>query len=199
MNVWLATHEEYPWRVRWDASAIYFTTLGKTPDGVWLSRLVRLPLEGSPEQELHVTHSLGAFDVAGGMIVFSDMGEDQILAVPTTGGEPRVLASLQDVYGVAVDGDVAYVTSQTDPNCFDGPRGALFRLRISDGELMQLADPLPCPSMVLVTPTHVYWVNNGGTVPGNPPLIVSTENTPAAPTLTPGMSLGNGSVMRMRR
>ncbi len=118
--------------------------------------------------------------------------------MPLTGGEPRVLASLPNVYGLAVEGDHAYAANQPNIFCSSGPEGSLWRLSLTDGQLVQLVDPLHCPSMVTIHDDYLYWINNGSTVSEGPFAVpVDADGMPSG--LEPGMSLGGGSLMRIQR
>ena len=142
-------------------SAVFFTDLGNAG----LGRVLELdtsmggatPLATDLERPWAI-----ALDSSDLFIVTGDDGA--IHRVPRGGGTSTKIAQGQDSpYGVAVDDDFVYWTTQGGP--FDMPcdntGGALWHMPKSGGPATELATGLACPYQIAVDDTGVYWVNAG--------------------------------------
>jgi hypothetical protein len=148
------------------------------------SELTALSLDGTLTHVLlQAEGQLRSVAVSGEEVVFTDSA-GTVGAVPSTGGDMRVVAPLLSPWGVLVDGDTLYVSSQPE-YCNDDTLGAVYSVPLAGGTPLQLATAQRCPSGLLADEDALYWVNNG-------------DSTPAVGD-TPFAIVPNGSLVKLPR
>jgi len=125
----------------------------------------------------------GALALSGNTLLFTDWAGNRLERVTLDTQVVTTVAQVPQAWGVLVDGEYAYVTTQPD-FCRTMPEGTLQRVSLADGSTTQLTAAVSCPSMMLTAGDWLYWLNNGQ----------------ADDSSEIGIrSLGTGSLARLRR
>jgi hypothetical protein len=126
-----------------------------------VSRLMRVPFDGSGATTLLDRQTrIGGFEILGNLLYFVDYGQGTFESITITGGVATLIAQIENPWGLLIEGETAYITTQPD-FCTDGPEGDLQRIDLATGSALLLAEGLTCPSMMVGTDDALYWVNNG--------------------------------------
>lgn len=127
--------------------------------------------------------SIGAIALYAGDLLYDDWDNGALMRLATDGATaPTAVASVFEPWGLVVDGDYAYVSTQPE-GCANGPEGSIVRVSLLDGSTLTLTENVSCPSMLIAASEALYWVNNGE-------VDKSSSRT---------VSLGTGSVARLPR
>jgi hypothetical protein len=102
----------------------------------------------------------GGIALHGEALLFTDWAEHRLERVDLGTLALTTVAQISQPWGVLVDGDDAYVSTQPD-FCRATPEGSLQHVSLLDGSVTQLSDAVSCPSMLLVVGDWLYWLNNG--------------------------------------
>lgn len=153
------------WASGTDGSAIW---VQKSTDSMILpanlagnpSTVVVLPFDGADAQLIaQASGLLRGLTIDGSDVVYAD-SEAGVFRVPLAGGAANLISKVTNPWGVLVDGDTLYVSSQPE-YCDDTKLGAVYAAPVSGGEPVQLASDQRCPSGLLADDDALYWVNNG--------------------------------------
>lgn len=148
------------------------------------STVVVVPFDGSQAQLIAQAGGLlRGLAIDGPDVIFSD-SEAGVFRVPLAGGETSLVTQVQDPWGLLVDGDTLYISSQPE-YCDESKRGTIYAAPLSGGEAVELASQQRCPSGLLADADALYWVNNGDSTP-------ATDSAPFA--IVP-----NGSLVKLPR
>ncbi len=197
---WEATEPVYPSSLRLTGDTLFGIANGTSAAGERTSRLMNLPRNGDAPVILATSDYIGGYAWAGSDFIYTNYSESAIERVPSAGGTPQSIASVPSPWGIGVEGDSAYVTTQPEFYCEtpSAPSGELYHVDLSSGEATLLADELPCPSQVHLTASSLLWVNNGFATPSAEGLVSAQEST-GLRQIRSLTSLGGSSLMRLTR
>jgi hypothetical protein len=109
----------------------------------------RIPLDGSPVSHFDAP-AADAFAADDQSLYLVFDGDMNVKAMPNTGGELRVVASLADAAAVTVDANFLYVAQQS-------PTNRIVKLPRSGGATTTIADHAGNPTSIAVDDDYIYW------------------------------------------
>jgi hypothetical protein len=177
-----------------DAEFLYFLA-GDTLDAPYANTVKRLSLAAGTVDtlaEFGAAHQLPAdttadngswLSVNSTELVWAVPSTGEILAMPKGGGEPRVLASDQDVpLRVVIDDTKAYWTNWG--SCGNCMSGSVMSVALSGGPPTTIASKQDHPNGIALDRVNVYWVTAGGTVM-QAPVVGGAPNALASGLMNP--------------
>jgi hypothetical protein len=140
---------------------LYWSTFG--PYGM-TGELRRIKREGGKVETLWKGHGVAAMLLEHDVALVAD--QTSVVAVPLSGGKPRVLAEkLQEVNAIAADADHIYIAEYGDRYWASPASGYIKRVPRAGGTVETLAGPIKSPSVVAVDDDRAYYMlSDSGTV-----------------------------------
>ncbi len=142
---------------------LFVVTDERQPEGNTLSELVVIDLETIETTVLvpEASDRIGALASYQGDLLYNNVTAGTLNRIAPSGGTPSVVATIAEPWGLAVEGDYAYVSTQPESRFCEAAEGSVQRVSLLDGSVVVLTTEVWCPSMLAVAGNGLYWVNNG--------------------------------------